>query len=186
MDTTGYLLSDCIVNNGFFHDISHSGINPYLTLHLAQVLMRIGELRFIDLVKNVAELASSTGQWPEAINPRTGLGCMGDGQHVWASAEWILMMINCFVMQQKEKLILGAGIFPDWLVNGNEISIGPIATFWGPVGVRLCYDDKYIIVEWEGNWRSDKPQIEVRLPGYESVVVDSDETSIKIERKMKI
>ena len=32
----------CLINNGFYHDISHSGINPYLTLHIAQVLMRAG------------------------------------------------------------------------------------------------------------------------------------------------
>ena len=36
LDTAEYLLSRCLVNGGFYQDIIHSGINPYLTLHVAQ------------------------------------------------------------------------------------------------------------------------------------------------------
>ena len=87
-------------NGAFFHDIIHSGINPYLTLHIAQVLLRAGDMRYFDLMRRSADLASPTGQWPEAIHPRTLGGCMGDGQHVWAAAEWMMMMRNCFVREE--------------------------------------------------------------------------------------
>jgi hypothetical protein len=179
-------MQKCIVNNSFFHDIIHSGINPYLTLHLAQVLMRIGDLRFIDLVKSIAGLASSTGQWPEAINPRTGLGCMGDGQHIWACAEWIIMIVNSFVMEQGEKFIIGAGVFPDWLAKENEITIGPVTTSRGVMRVKLYANTNNITVEWEGRWHAATPEIEVKLPGYEPVIVNKNKTSIKIERKVRI
>ena len=36
--------------------------------------------RYLELMDTVASLASPTGQWPEAIHPRTLGGCMGDGQ----------------------------------------------------------------------------------------------------------
>ncbi|OGS27556.1 MAG: hypothetical protein A2297_00045, partial [Elusimicrobia bacterium RIFOXYB2_FULL_48_7] len=36
--TAGFLMEKCLINDGFFHDIAHSGINPYLTLDLAQAL----------------------------------------------------------------------------------------------------------------------------------------------------
>lgn len=180
LDTINYLMEKCILNNSFFHDISHSGINPYLTLQLAQVLMRIRDNRFIDLVESIAKLASPTGQWPEAINPRTGLGCMGDGQHVWASAEWVLMMVNSFVMQQEQKLIIGAGVSLEWFDNTDEISAGPLTTEWGYLKVKLSKYRKNIAVECEGSWHSEKPEIEIRLPGYKPVVADIDKTSINI------
>ncbi len=62
LDTAAYLLDHCLVRGGFYQDIIHSGINPYLTLHLAQVLRRAGDPRSLDLVQTVAALASPTGQ----------------------------------------------------------------------------------------------------------------------------
>ena len=102
--------------------MTHSGINPYLTLHLAQVLLRAGDPRYFGLITAVAELASSTGQWPESIHPNTGGGCMGDGQHVWAAAEWVLMIRNCFVREEDEGLILCSGIPQIWLDKKQPIT----------------------------------------------------------------
>ncbi|MBI3317045.1 MAG: hypothetical protein HYZ85_03455, partial [Candidatus Omnitrophica bacterium] len=84
--TVHYLMKECFVDGVFFHDISHSGINAYLTLHIAQVLLRAGESGFLEILNNLASLATPTGQWPEAIHHGTRGGCMGDGQHVWAAA----------------------------------------------------------------------------------------------------
>ncbi|MDX1698026.1 MAG: hypothetical protein R3308_07040, partial [Thiohalobacterales bacterium] len=105
--TIDFLMTHCRVNGGFFQDMIHAGVNPYLTLHMAQVLLRAGDSRYLELLDTVAALASPTGQWPEAIHPRTGGGCMGDGQHVWAAAEWLLMLRNCFVREEGERLIIG-------------------------------------------------------------------------------
>ena len=56
----------------------------------------------------VADLASPTGQWPEAIHPQTGGGCMGDGHHVWAAAEWVLMLRYCFLREEGDTLVLAS------------------------------------------------------------------------------
>ena len=42
LDTADFLMKNCLVHGGFFHDMTHSGINPYLTLHLAQALLGRG------------------------------------------------------------------------------------------------------------------------------------------------
>ena len=180
IDTADYLMTNCIFDGGFFHDITHSGINAYLSLHLAQVLLRINDLRCQSVVESVAELASATGQWPEAINPRTGGGCMGDGQHVWASAEWILMMINSFAMEESGGLVLGAGVFPQWLAAGSEISMGPVTTAYGCVSVKLRSNGQYVTVSWDGSWHLQRPQIKVRLPGCVPAIATQDETSVKV------
>jgi hypothetical protein len=94
--TVDALLLRCFLHGGFFQDMIHSGVNAYLTLDIAQTLLRAGDERYRALVDAVAKLASPTGQWPEAIHPQSGGGCMGDGQHGWAAAEWVMMMRNMF------------------------------------------------------------------------------------------
>ena len=137
LDTANFLLAHCLVNGGFFQDMIHSGINAYLTLQLAQVLLRAGDARHADLTQAVANVASSTGQWPEAIHPRTGGGCMGDGHHVWASAEWVLMIRNCFVREEGDRLILCSGLPIRWLETSETIRFGPTSTPYGPITVYV-------------------------------------------------
>lgn len=165
LDTAEYLLTRCLVGGGFYQDIIHSGINPYLTLHLAQVLLRAGDERALELVRSVAGLASPTGQWPEAVHPRTGGGCMGDGHHVWASAEWVQMVRNGFVREEGETLVLASGIFPAWQAEGEESSFGPAPTPFGDLSVAVRPRLDGVEVRWRGAWRGAPPAIEVALPG---------------------
>ncbi len=165
LETCAFLRENCFVEGGFFQDMIHSGINAYLTLHVAQTLLRAGEAEFFELVRRVAELASPTGQWPEAIHPRTMGGCMGDGQHVWAAAEWALMIRNMFVREEAWGLALATGVPPEWLRTGEEISFGPAATPWGPITVRVSGDEEGARVEWEASWRGEAARIKVGLAG---------------------
>ena len=89
------------------------------------------------MIETVARLASPTGQWPEAIHPHTGGGCMGDGQHGWAAAEWVMMIRNLFVREEGDRLIVGSGLFEEWFESDEDICFGPTLTPWGPVTVRI-------------------------------------------------
>ncbi len=165
--TTDFLLERCFHQGGFFQEMIHSGVNAYLTLDLAQTLLRAGDPRFADLVRRVAELASPTGQWPEAIHPNTLGGCMGDGQHGWAAGEWIMMMRNCFVREEADHLVIGSGILPEWLAGEGTIAFGPTLTAWGPVSVRLA--DSRLTIHAE--WRNAVPRLKISVPGH--IVADS-------------
>lgn len=182
LETAEYLVTRCLVRGALFHDIIHSGINPYLTLHLAQVLMRAGDDRWQNLVRAVAGLASATGQWPEAIHPITGGGCMGDGQHVWAAAEWVLMLRNGFVREEGAKLILCSGLLPEWLDKGAHLSFGPAPTTFGPLHVTVAVGPGEIEVAWRGQWRGRPPVVEVALPGFQIVCPSGGAESIRISR----
>ncbi|MBZ0167720.1 MAG: hypothetical protein K8I00_13015 [Candidatus Omnitrophica bacterium] len=177
-----YLWDNCLIENGFFHDMSHSGINPYLTIHLAQCLLRAGDCRFMDLLRATARLASATGQWPEAIHPGTKGGCMGDGQHVWAAAEWITLIRSCFVREEGDRLILCSGLLPEWLVVGESLSFGPAQTLFGEISLTVDPGQEMIRVVWEGRWRGTPPVIEVRVPGSDEVILHGEETHAEIRR----
>lgn len=167
LKTADYLRDHSSFDGGFFQNMIHSGINAYLTLHLAQVRLRAGDFEAAwRLLDKVAELASPTGQWPEAIHPRTLGGCMGDGEHMWAAAEWTLMIRNCFVREEGEALIVGSGVKPDWWRRGGA-SFGPTLTPYGPVTITVAATEGGSArVKVDGVWRGRPPRIEVRLPGF--------------------
>ena len=171
LDTANFLMKKCLVHGGFFHDMTHSGINPYLTLHLAQVFLRVGDPRYFSLMTAVAKLATSTGQWPESIHPRTGGGCMGDGQHVWAAAEWVMIIRNCFVREEDNRLILCSGIPRVWLEKNETITFGPAPTSFGDIQISLKPQGQNIFIEWHGAWFTNEPVIDVQLPGFMKVRV---------------
>jgi hypothetical protein len=184
--TVDFLMEKCTFQGGFFQDVIHSGINSYLTLHMAQILLRAGDIRGLELFRTVAELASPTGQWPEAIHPRTLGGCMGDGHHVWASAEWVVMQRNCFVREEGEGLVLGAGLFREWLTQPKPLSFGPTPTPFGPVTVRVTPEDDHVTVAWQGEWRSVSPIISVRLPHFPAVITEAGTSAVTLKRSERL
>src|SRR6185295_7148668 len=109
---------------------------------VAQALLRIGDDRFFKIVQDVADLATSTGQWPEAIHPRTKGGCMGDGQHAWAAAEWALLIHHMFVREEewRKTLVLCSGIPQNWLKEKQPLFFGPARTIFGEISVRIDCD----------------------------------------------
>jgi hypothetical protein len=149
---------------------------------MAQVLLRAGDARYFELVEAVAELASPTGQWPEAIHPRTHGGCMGDGQHIWAAAEWVLMLRNCFVREDQDRLLLGSGLPAAWLRAGTPLKLGPTPTPWGPVTVECVPAEDHIDVRWDALWRDTPPAIEIQLCACEPVIADGVQTSVRVPR----
>jgi hypothetical protein len=184
MNTVAFLMQHCFHGGGFFQDMIHSGINAYLTLAVAQTLLRAGDDRYRELIDSVARLASDTGQWPEAIHPRTEGGCMGDGQHGWAASEWVLAMRALFLREEGRQLLIGSGVFPEWLAAGNELEFGPSPTRWGPVSVRISVQDAICRVLLDARWHDDDnpPDIEIALPGYEPKKVREIDAPVELKR----
>ncbi len=182
LDSVRFLLEHTFVRGGFYQEMSHSGMNPYLSLHVAQVLLRAGDPRWAAIMDAVAVLASPTGQWPEAIHPRTLGGCMGDGQHVWASAEWVLMVRNCFVREEGDRVILGSGVRSAWYAD-QAATFGPAPTAFGPVSVQVePRTNDHVRVSWQGRWHEQPPTIEVRVPGTAAIVAQPDQQSAILEQ----
>jgi hypothetical protein len=159
--TVEFLLENCFIDRAFFQDMSHSGLNVYLSLHCAQVLLRAGDERYHPIVRRMAELASSTGQWPEAIHPQTLAGCMGDGQHIWASAEWVMILRNMFVREEGQDLVLLQGLPAEWLSSSETVEMGPVHTAFGPVTICVTPDRDALRVAWNGEWRHQPGKIRI-------------------------
>lgn len=163
--TVDYLFERCCRLGAFFQDMIHSGLNPYLTLHLAQVLLRQNDPRAHALFERVGELASPTAQWPEAVHPRTGGGCMGDGHHAWASAEWAVYCRSMFVREEGGALRIGTGLPIGWLRRARHLWCRGAATPFGTLTVEVESDGDRVNIRWWGEWYGEPPPIEVGLLG---------------------
>jgi hypothetical protein len=166
MNTVAYLMRSCFHSGAFFQDMIHSGINAYLTLDIAQTLLRAGDPAYRQLIMTVADLASPTGQWPEAIHPFTKGGCMGDGQHGWAAAEWLMMMRNLFVREEGNTIVIGSGIFPEWIESGREIGFGPTPVRGGQLTVALRQSGEAVFLDLDIDNRKGAIDMIVTIPGY--------------------
>ena len=182
MNTVTFLMENCFFKGGFFQDMIHSGINAYLTLSIAQTLLRNNDPRFQELIQTTANLASSTGQWPEAIHPQTLGGCMGDGQHGWAAAEWVMMIRNLFVREKEGILVIGSGIFPEWMHAKAPIFFGPTPTHYGTVSVHISHENTGPMLRLDAAWRKNQPELLVQVPGYQHGTISDCQKPFKLEK----
>jgi hypothetical protein len=167
MATVDHLMEKSFYRGAFFQDMIHSGINAYLTLAVAQTLLRAGDPRYRDLFLRVADLASPTGQWPEAIHPWTEGGCMGDGQHGWAAVEFLQLIRSLFVREESDRLVLGSGLLSEWLRKGETLFYGPTLTAFGRVALRVeGAPGGRLRLGLEADWHASPPLLEARVPGY--------------------
>jgi hypothetical protein len=117
-NTLDIIYEDYFFKGGFFQENIHSGINPYLTLQLAQAYLFMGEIdRAYAIADKLSGWAKALHSFPEAVHPKTRGGCMGDGFHGWAFAELISYVKNMFVLELQNKIILCAGIPRSWYKN---------------------------------------------------------------------
>jgi hypothetical protein len=162
--TADWLCTHSFHKGAFFQNMIHSGMNAYLTLDIAQTLLRAGDSRFWDLICSTAGMASPTGKWPEAVHPNTTGGCMGDGEHAWAAADWCQMMRALFIDDSGPNLVIGKGLPREWLSQEKPLAFGPTLTPWGPVSLNLEKMGQKWAVQAKGEWRDTCPEIELHLP----------------------
>jgi len=182
--TANFLFDNCLIDGAFYHDISHSGINPYLSLHIAQILLGASDKKFSVIMDAIAALASPAGQWPEAIHPQLKTGCMGDGQHTWAAAEWISMVRNCFIREEGESLILCQGILPQFFENASALSFGPAPTLFGMIKVEIIKTDKgKLEVNWSAQWYGKEPDLQIAFAGKERIKITGNEGQYIVDKE---
>ena len=136
-----------LVGNGFFQEHFHSGVNGYLTAHLAQCYLAMSDLRVWRLVSYLLKYASSTYTWPEAFHPITKGGCMGEGHHGWAAAEWILLLRNLLFHERGDRLCLTPLLSPKDLMPGNTFLVRSAPSYFGTVSFKIYADKKELLLE---------------------------------------
>src|SRR5438270_5677328 len=108
------------LGDAFFQSISHTGLGTYLTLQLAAVELEGGDRTALDRLRWFLSAATPTYTWPEAIHPQLGGGCMGDGHHGWAAADFLSLVRNLLVREVSGGLALVSLLPEEW--RGQSLS----------------------------------------------------------------
>jgi hypothetical protein len=164
--TLEYLWKNSVKNGLLFQHIIHSGYNIYLSIQLAKIFLIRQDDRWKTIFSAIISAASSTWTWPEAIHPKTSGGCMGDGDHGWAAAEFLTLIRDMFIFEQGDALYLGAGLLPEWFEalkisaeessetnqfkqSGTALSLNNASSLFGTVSFQFRKYQEGIVFQWQ-------------------------------------
>ncbi len=146
--TVESLCATNLIDGLFFQSIIHTGFNTYLSLQLARVLLCLGDERCHAVLDAVMTLGCGVHAWPEAAHPISKGGCMGDGDHGWAAAEFINFVRSLFVMEEEGKLVMGKGVRKEWITSGRPIAISEASSRFGTVSWKLQAKENEVHLEY--------------------------------------
>ena len=135
------------IDEAFFQGISHTGLGTYLTLHIAFAELLSGDRRALDRLEWYLANATPTWTWPEAIHPRVAGGCMGDGHHGWAAADFLSFVRSMLVRETRDGLALLSMIPERWYGQGLEVHDAP--TRFGKLSFALRWHGARPALLWE-------------------------------------
>jgi hypothetical protein len=146
----------------FFQGISHTGLGTYLTMQLAAVELAAGDPRCLERLAWMMEVATPTWTWPEAVHPRLAGGCMGDGHHGWAAADFLSFVRDLVVRETGDGLAVASAVPDAWLGQGWEVHDAPTA--WGTMSYAVRWHGERPALLWELRAHGDGP-VRLTAPG---------------------
>ena len=160
--TLGAVRERFCIGPAFFQSISHTGLGTYLTLQVAFPELLAGDRRAMDRLAWLVGVATPTFTWPEAIHPRLGGGCMGDGHHGWAAADFLtLVRLMLFRETGEGGLALCSMLPDDW--TGQDVEVRDAPTHHGTLSFALRWHGERPALLWELDRREPDRASAVRL-----------------------
>ena len=150
--TVDFIFKNYVQDGQFFQTIIHTGFNPYLSIQLARVLLLMDDPRLGNVIDGLMQAATGTMTWPEAINPRSGGGCMGDGDHGWVTAEFLTLLRALVVFETADSLSLCAG----FRVGKSEAEVVNASTRFGTLSFSLTCD-RFLWSLRRNGWQDQVP-----------------------------
>jgi len=153
------------VNDCFYQNITHSGINLYLTLEIAEALLYLNEEKeATNLFDSVISLLTKTYTGPEAINPKSLGGCEGDGHHGWLVAELIHFIRNSLLFEKENGVVILSGSRKEWFKDGDKILFNNGVTYFGNISFEVNVKENIIDIEFLDEINENIKDIYIYLP----------------------
>ncbi len=187
MNTIEWLMEHSWFEDAFFHNIAHSGCGTYLTMQVAHALAWNKDRRAVDIFNWVLENATPTFTWPEAIHPQTKGGCMGDGHHGWAAADYLSLLRDLLFFEDGETLVITPTMPTSWLQGDIEVAHAP--SYFGEVNftIRSTVYTNTLTLELDCTFSREPASIVWCLPrGITRAVVDGEEVDVVERNKIVV
>jgi hypothetical protein len=164
VDTLAALKEVAWKEDAFFNHVGHSAFGTYLSLHVAECLLFQRNPDAWQTIQWVLKHASPTFTWAEGINPITRGGCMGDGHHGWALADFLIAVRNLLLFEEDDHLVITAALPREWAAESNVIKVEDAPTYFGNVGYTLAFGERNATLVLNADWRTAPEYVEWNLP----------------------
>ncbi|MDQ1501658.1 MAG: hypothetical protein QOI86_4998 [Actinomycetota bacterium] len=138
------------LGDAFYEALLHRGLSPSLTFRIAACELEAGDLRAWRRLRRMLDASTSTFTWPEAVHPRLGGGCAGDGHHGGAAAGFLGLVRRALVRETPDGGLALATIFPpEWA--GQPLEVHDAPTTQGRISYALRWhgDRPALLWQWE-------------------------------------
>lgn len=163
-DTLAALKQVAWVDGGYFNHVGHSAFGTYLALHVAECYLYRRDPQAWDIIHWVLEHATTTYTWPEGLHPITWHGAVGDGQHGWAAADFVLAVRNALLFEEQDHLVVTPALLEEWTVENNVIKVEKASTYFGKVNLAIAFGDRTGTLAITGEWHAPPEYVEWDLP----------------------
>ncbi|MGH8904123.1 MAG: hypothetical protein ACRDYA_21190 [Egibacteraceae bacterium] len=151
------------LHDAFYQSISHTGLGTYLTLQLAFVELEAGDQQAWQRFRWLLHAATPTFTWPEAVHPRIGGGCMGDGHHGWTAADVLSFVRMLLVRETSDGLALLSVLPHEW--HGGRIAVRQAPTHHGLLSYEVTWDNDRPLLRWQLHGQT---RVRLTAPGLDS------------------
>jgi hypothetical protein len=157
------------LKDAFYDGVARTGLVPTLTLRIARCELETGDPKAWRRLRWLLDTATPTFTWPEAVHPRLGGGCAGDGHHGGSSAALLGFVRQVLVRETPAGGVALATIFPpEWAGQSLEVHDAP--THHGRISYAL---------RWHGDrpallWQCDRPGVTLTVPGLDRSFATSE------------
>src|SRR4029079_6536970 len=103
--------------------------------------------RALDRLQWLLDVATPTWTWPEAIHPRLLGGCMGDGHHGWAAADFLSFVRNLLVREEGSGISV-CSLLPS-AAHGEGFEVEPAPTHHGDLSFAVRWHGDRPAMLWE-------------------------------------
>ena len=148
------------LKDAFYDGLARTGLIPTLTLRIARCELETGDPKAWRRLRWLLDAATPTFAWPEAIHPRLGGGCLGDGHHGGSAAAFLGFIRQVLVRETPTGGVALATIFPpEW--TGQSLEVHDAPTHHGRISYAL---------RWHGDrpallWQCERPGVTLTVPG---------------------
>jgi hypothetical protein len=161
------------LGDAFYQSIAHTGLGTYLTLQLAFVELEAGDRRALDRLRWMLSAATRTFTWPEAIHPQLGGGCMGDGHHGWAAADFMSLARNLLVREVADDGLALVSLLPDdWA--SHSFAVHDAATHHGRLSFAVRWHGERPALLWELQPHPGVDRVRLTAPGLDPTWSSTD------------
>ena len=88
------------------------------------------------------------------------------------------MIRNCFIREEQDSLVIGSGLFEEWVRPGQQLYFGPTPTRFGSVAVEIQVEKDGCRVNLQPHWTDQAPRLAVMIPGFEEKDMTSQSTRL--------